>query len=614
MTASSSTLRGRVTFGRQRLDTTSAGQAAWATRGRIHGLVALLIAVRLVLGVVYSLVIPPWEGIDEDAHFAYAQYLAAHHHLLRAGDPEAARIRESHQPPLYYLLVALVLAPLRAGQPYAEVTRNPYLVSGAGYNYAIQTNQVDPSARSIIHALYAARWLTVLLSTGSALAIFAAARRIWPAQTLPAVAATALYAFWPQQLYLGSVVNNDALVTAWAAVFCYSAVRVALDGADLGSVLLMFGCLAAATLTKLNGLALGLPAAAALAWGLLCAPHNTRRRWPALGAIVLMLLGTGVGLSSLGYARGQVLQLQTIVNLFQNANQDGRLGLGFVLPGLAHGLRSFLAEFGWGNLHLPGWAYTLWGVALGLAILGLCNSLFEREVRLPARIFTVAWAQVLGAIGLALALGISLGSSYIILGRYMLPALPGVALLWAGGWQALWSRRWRPAALRSLSVAIILTGWCAPWLTLAPAYAQPVPLPHGATIAHPLEVTFDGALELAGYQALSRGRLGEVSVALCWQSLRAIRQDYTIQIEALAAGQVAGVLRTYPGHGTYPTTQWRTMQLFCEDYTVMGHGAASPVAPDALRISILDASGLQPVQVYDSSGALMAQPIDILVP
>jgi len=553
-------------------------------------LVVLLLAARLALGCAYSLVIPPWEGVDEDAHFAYAQYLAAHGHLLSSGDPEAAQIRENHQPPLYYALVAAVLIPLHASQPYPAITRNPYLSSGAGYNYAVQPLQVAGPALAILHALYAARWLTVLLSTASALAVYFAARRVWPAQVLPAVAATALYAFWPQQLYLSSVVNNDALVTAWSALLFYSALRVAVDGVTPGRVLLLFGSLAAAALTKLNGLALSLPAAVALAWGLARAwPARPVRLWLALAAVGVALVGSLAWLSSLAYVRGQVFQIQTISDFLKNATGDRRMGLGIVLPGLAHAFGSFLAEFGWGNLYLPAWLYWLWGAALALAILGLTDSLFERQARLPARVFSVALAQVLGAVGLTLALGVAAGNGYLVLGRYMLPALPAVALLWAAGWRALWPSGWRPAASRVLAMGILLTGWSAPWLTLAPAYARPPAWPPGAAVAHPLSVTFDQSIELAGYQTPARTQTpGEVELTLCWRSVRPARQDYTIQIEALAAdGQSLGALTTYPGHGNYPTTHWVLNQLFCEPYRVVGHRLFGPVTPATLRLSLL---------------------------
>src|SRR5205085_9680694 len=245
---------------RQRSLNDPAGRFAAKASRSLPGLLALLLGSRLALGLVYSVVIPPWEGVDEDAHFSYAQYLAAHHRLLSSADPEAAQIREKHQPPLYYLLLAALLAPLRASQPYPVVVRNPYLASGAGKNYAIQPSVVTDIDQVLLRALYAARWLTVLISTVGAVAVFCAARRIWPTQPMPALTVTAMYAFWPEQLYLGSVVNNDAIITALSALTFYFAVRTVLDGVTPGRILFLIGSLAAATLTKLNGLSLGLPA------------------------------------------------------------------------------------------------------------------------------------------------------------------------------------------------------------------------------------------------------------------------------------------------------------------------------------------------------------------
>jgi 4-amino-4-deoxy-L-arabinose transferase-like glycosyltransferase len=604
-------------IGRQRSHSGPAGRFASSRPGSPPGLLLLLLSARLAVGVAYSLVIPPWEGVDEDAHFAYAQYLAAHHDLLSCADPEAAQIRENHQPPLYYLLVAAVLVPLRASQPPVVVARNPYLSAGAGFNYAIQPAQVDPAAQSVLRALYAARWLTIVLSTAGALAVYCSARRLWPTQPLAALTATAIYAFWPEQLYLGSVVNNDALVTAWSALIFYIALRVVLDGATPGRVLLLVGSLAAAALTKLNGLSLGLPVVIALAWGLSRSQgQRAGRVWLAIGVVGLGLIGVLAWLASMAFVKGQVLQLQTVRDFLKNAVPARQFGLAIVLPGFANALRSFLGEFGWGSLFLPDWMYWFWGAALVLGVLALVNAAFEPQARLPAGVMTVALAQLFAAVALALALGVAANNPYLVIGRYLLPALPALAILWAAGWRASGSHRLQSVALSTLSVAVILTGWCVPWFILAPAYARPVTLPPNAVVEHALGITFDQSIELVGYQNIERARVvGQINLTLCWRSVRPIGQNYTIRIEALSeAGQTVGVLMTYPGHGNYATSLWKLNELFCDPYAVRSRNLTGPIYPDALRVSVLEETSRQSVRAIDNSGPIITRSVVIQAP
>ena len=98
---------------------------------RAAGPLLLLLAARLALGLAYSQVVPAWEAYDEDGHFAYAHFLAAHHNLvLPANDPEAAQIWEKFQPPLYYDLIAPLVRLFEREPTFQSPALNPYLAKG----------------------------------------------------------------------------------------------------------------------------------------------------------------------------------------------------------------------------------------------------------------------------------------------------------------------------------------------------------------------------------------------------------------------------------------------------------------------------------------------------
>src|SRR5262249_43508205 len=146
----------------------------------------------------YSQVVPPWESYDEDGHFAYARYLAQHNVLLLpAQDPAAAQIWEKFQPPLYYDLIAPLIGVIDRESTWAGPARNPYFTDGdAGYNYAVRVVPPPPDQASVERALRAARAAGVVISTAGVIAVFLAARRLWPQQAATVWTATLVYAFW----------------------------------------------------------------------------------------------------------------------------------------------------------------------------------------------------------------------------------------------------------------------------------------------------------------------------------------------------------------------------------------------------------------------------------
>ncbi|HRE28096.1 MAG TPA: hypothetical protein PK954_15765, partial [Anaerolineales bacterium] len=66
--------------------------------------------------------------------------------------------------------------------------------------------------------MLAGRLFGVIVSTSSAIGMYLAARRLWPDRPGLTLAVTSLYAFWPQIVFLGSVMTNDLLVISLGPV------------------------------------------------------------------------------------------------------------------------------------------------------------------------------------------------------------------------------------------------------------------------------------------------------------------------------------------------------------------------------------------------------------
>jgi hypothetical protein len=129
--------------------------------------------------------------------------------------------------------------------------------------------------------------------------------------------------------------------------------------------------------------------------------------------------------------------------------------------------RSFIGTFGWWNLVLPIWVYVLYLVALLSA--GACwlGGVWRRRIdfRLTAILSALIVLNVMAVVHVNLTFSAPLG-------RYMLPALPAVALLIGLGLESLrsWSEFRTTLTLGALAVSnlIILLAW------VIPAYWPPV--------------------------------------------------------------------------------------------------------------------------------------------
>jgi 4-amino-4-deoxy-L-arabinose transferase-like glycosyltransferase len=135
-------------------------------------LLGTVIAVFAGFAVAYTRITPVGASPDELSHLHYINGIADHVRLPPAGEPER------QQPPLYYLLGAIV----------AKLTGD------------------DP--RLI-------RLLSVVLGMLTILTVYAVARRLFPLRPVLAVGAAALVALLPEAQYLAGAINDDNL--AWLA-------------------------------------------------------------------------------------------------------------------------------------------------------------------------------------------------------------------------------------------------------------------------------------------------------------------------------------------------------------------------------------------------------------
>ena len=170
--------------------------------------VVLIIVAYLATGILYAANTPPWQAPDEPAHYNYIKYLAENHRfpVLQMGDyphdyleeikarrfPPEMSIEplryEFHQPPLYYVLAAVV-----------------YKLFGG--------------------SLLPLRLFSVLLGCCLLWVAYHIAKEVFPGDEALALGTTAFVAFVPMHVAITAAVNNDTLAELILAVILWMLVR-----------------------------------------------------------------------------------------------------------------------------------------------------------------------------------------------------------------------------------------------------------------------------------------------------------------------------------------------------------------------------------------------------
>ena len=389
--------------------------------------------------VAWAFAVPVFEGPDEPAHWRYAYYL--HQNLaLPLYGPSCP---EGGQPPLYYFLIA----------PFAVDVNFPP-IAYVGEEYGRRTFLFPPrffqNASGDFGRYWhfrAARFLSVLISVFTiwfcSFAGTEASGRPWTGMLVGG-----LVAFWPMFTFRSMNVSNDSLLTMFSALALYLIVRLIKRGFKWKTGIYAALVVAGAFLSKTN--AVVLPVALLLAIFSEKAPWRAKlMRAGALGAIMLVIVAPWLirNLYLYGDLLGQSAMSKAISGLLEK-HSLGSEYFRFYFP--LHFITSFIGNFGWLTLPLPGWAYLLYTIAFVSAAACWIRGVVRHQIdfRLSAILFTAI------VLNLMVVIYINLNQSQAQ-GRYMFPTLPAIALLLGLGLESLrsWSEFRTRLTLGGLAVS-----------------------------------------------------------------------------------------------------------------------------------------------------------------
>lgn len=550
----------------------------------------VLLAAFLLVALAYSVAIPLFEGPDEDDHFRYVRFLADNRalpvQLFQAGGGAAGH--QGWQPPLYYMLAALVISPIDTSDFQQHLWRNPATSfqgdrACCGRNLYFHAPSEDlPYVRTTL-AVHLARLVTICFGLITVAMVYYVMLTVVPKSRALAMAAAGVVAFNPGFLFASALVSNDmplAALCTLALLICARLLRRSVPS-DGKSWVALGLTIALSIMVKTTALAL-IPVAAAVALCLALAPGASGTRQPRIlaraliGVVTPMLVITGWW-----FARNQILYGDPLAYRLLYASA--------IFP-----RESPLTWAELFQINLPWMWQTFWGgptpgdlasvfpvILLALTALGAFGSFVffisnrDRATRLVL-LLLVSWLALIFAAQIEF-IRTSGGTDQ---GRYLYPAIASFAVLWVLGLAELTSRafRWLRQRLQAeggpesrLRAPVLAIGTVLAFLSFAlfvlfaytiPAYARPPQLGEAilAKADEHLDANFSDIVALRGY-SLSTHSLhpgDAMRVTLFWQSLHSTRVSYRVFVHLVGENnRVAGGKDVVPSQGAFATVLWQ---------------------------------------------------------
>jgi hypothetical protein len=579
-------------------------QLDWARRLRSHWIAILILVAHVSVATLYSVVVPIWEAYDETGHYEFTRYVATKRTLPQLGDPETEAMWEALQPPLYYVLAAASMSWIDVSDDLVAV-ENPYFRWGtSGVNYAIHPDPEGFPYSGTVLAVHVIRLISVAIGTGGVLLTYLAGLVIAPQRRWIAIGAMSIHAFWPQFLFVGSMVTNDVLAATLGSLVTFLLLWIVQRGARGPQLMALGISLGLAVLCKVTLLAL-LPIAAAVLFAVVLGKlrdEDGRKDWPWW--IWLVLSGLVVIVAFLALAKYPFLGIPGIWRVRASASVaaviPGTQGVARMLTWTSFGealrycARSFYALFGWGNLEVAAPLYGPHALAVALAAIGLLTMVVRRDrlIRLSALLVCAAVvAALLAAVWLAAAHS---GHVWYANGRYLLAGMSAFSILVFTGWTALLpDRAERPLAL-IVAATMFTIGLVIPFHSILPAYARPQLLSREevALASTPSGARFGDVAELLGYR-LTLGKTApgrRIGVTLYWRVLTKSQVNHTVLVEIVGPdGQGYGSDASYPADGNFATSLWEPGDIFEDDSYIVQISDEFPApAGGLITVSLVD--------------------------
>lgn len=339
----------------------------------LHYLRVGILLYFLAVGASFVFLIPVGQAPDEPSHLAFINFVAVHGHLPNQYMPSEFVRDEGHQPPLYYILGAMLVRASNGGHAYAV---NVTYVETPGPVPLLSGTFADGKAKLAFMLL---RCFSLLCGAGIVVLIFKIAELFFPDslwQAIPALFAVTL----PQFLFNCAYINNDVLSNLLTTAAIFYSFKILAGSPRRADFVLMGVCTGLSFCTKKTGLFLFPCIFACLCWA------GVRDRWGLRGFATRLAYTFGAVLlvSSLMLIRNRLLYGDWLATQMEQRSLEHLIARKTLR---SHYFReefpfqlytSFIGRFGWMIVPLPERIYTFYTLLLRITGAGVFLCLVQR--------------------------------------------------------------------------------------------------------------------------------------------------------------------------------------------------------------------------------------------
>ncbi|MDZ4762969.1 MAG: glycosyltransferase family 39 protein [Chloroflexota bacterium] len=555
----------------------------------------LICAAYLVLAGVYSVVTPILDASDELWHYPMVKFIADNNFALPVQDPTVTTAwrQEGSQPPLYYLLAALItrgidtsdLDYIRRINPHADIGTIP---PDGNINMIVHRSDAEAFPyRGTVLAVHVARLFSVILGLGTVIVTYCLALQLFPERPAAILGATAINAFLPMFLFISGSVNNDNLSNLLGNLLTLLIVLLLKrERAPTLRDQVVIGVVAGlGLLAKLNiGFLLPLVALAYLV-------VSIRRRDPRpllVGGLVSGALT--IAIAGWWYVRNmQLYGDPTGLNIFLDIVGRRSAPLAQLWAERESFTRGFWGFFGGMNVPMPAMLYLILNIVGALALLSalvfLLKTLLRREWHsarwLPALV-TLAWIAISFVSYLRWTTETQASQGRLIFG-----ALSSICV-----WFAVGLTWWTPKRLRAFIVGgagggLAVVAAVVPFTVIAPAYQTDFTLhaiggvnpsvnaPDGGSINPSALVVQTDTVQPGNY----------VNILASWRIEERFSRDWSFFVHLVSADDVIVAQRDiYPGNGSLALSDLAVDTFWTDEIAIKVPDNA--YAPQTLSVEI----------------------------
>jgi len=555
------------------------------------GLTLMLVSY-LVLAIAFSQVTPFNKGPDEGLNLDYIEFIAANGRLPINYEEREALGPKSNWPPLYHLLVVWTSNLFKVdveSPPQIKIFWDSFRYRAIDIEeestwYLLTEDQQWPYYGRIL-ILHIGRWLSVLCSLVTLVLVYITILELLPDRPWLALTASAILAFIPAYVFIGSVLNEDALVAALAALYFWMLIRVIKQPDKLWPYWVMGLALGLSVVVKYTTIILPLEVVLVVA----IVAHQKNYNWYWWLGRVVIVGGSALVASSwwfgwnfwylneieeLGLISGLVRPIftgGTDVTLARLGNffSGGQIGLtdlpantqvGTFWGWIQETFLSFWAVKVGGEIPLSPYAYIVVGLLIVIAAFGLWR-LWQGEISSrPWLVLMMAHVGLFFILPLV-RFGLSRRLGQTAQGRHILiPAAAAIVGLLVWGLVTATPKRLHRWVFPAIIGGLIV--WTGAHLYRLNTFSAPLlplrTLPEAAKwLPHPANVQFGDKVVLVSYDISPAPERGLLHLELAWRPLSHINENYLLQVELVdATGRVVSHWLGYNGHGRLPTLSW----------------------------------------------------------